>query len=98
MTAKATDQGLLIPKEFLGGEVEFEIQQEARRIVVTPLTVKSNVKWPELTAEEIANDPIWDLGKDPIDDDVTDASVNLDHYLADDASGQPSSTRDSSSR
>ncbi|ACB52199.1 hypothetical protein cce_2851 [Crocosphaera subtropica ATCC 51142] len=27
------------------------------------------------------NDPIWDLGKHPVEDTITDASVNLDDYL-----------------
>lgn len=27
------------------------------------------------------NDPIWDLGKAPVTDKITDGSVNLDHYL-----------------
>lgn len=27
------------------------------------------------------NDPIWDLGKHPVEDTIADASVNLDGYL-----------------
>ena len=29
----------------------------------------------------VAEDPIFQLGKDPVDDEVTDASVNHDRYL-----------------
>lgn len=76
MTAKISEAGLLIPKELLGSSTEFEIRREGRSLVVEPLE-------PEvpLTDEEIANDPIWDLGKNPADIDVTDGSVNHDRYF-----------------
>ena len=66
MRTEVTDQGLLIPKRFLEGIKEVEIRKENGVIVIVPLP---------------ANDPILHLGQDPIDDDVTDASVEHDRYI-----------------
>lgn len=66
MRTEVTDQGLLIPKRFLEGINEVEIRKENGVIVIVPLPL---------------DDPILQLGKDPIDDDVTDASVEHDRYL-----------------
>ncbi|PYT09943.1 MAG: hypothetical protein DMF60_01540 [Acidobacteria bacterium] len=66
MRTEVTDQGLLIPKRFLEGIKEVEIRKENGLILVVPLP---------------ANDPILQLGQDPIDDDVTDASVAHDRYI-----------------
>ncbi len=66
MRTEVTDQGLLIPKRFLEGINEVEIRKENGVIVIVPLTMA---------------DPILQLGKDPIDDDVTDSSVKHDQYI-----------------
>ena len=66
MRTDVTDQGLLIPKRFLEGINEVEIRKENGVIVIVPLPI---------------DDPILQLGKDPIDDDVTDASVEHDRYI-----------------
>lgn len=66
MRTEVTDQGLLIPKRFLEGIKEVEIRKENGLILIVPLP---------------ANDPIFQLGQDPIDDDVTDASVEHDRYI-----------------
>jgi hypothetical protein len=66
MRTEVTDQGLLIPKRFLEGIKEVEIRKENGLILIVPLP---------------ANDPILQLGQDPIDDDVTDASVEHDRYI-----------------
>lgn len=66
MVAKVTNEGLLIPKELLGSAEEVQIVEEPGRIVV--------ILEPD-------NDPIWNLGKDPIQLDITDASVNHDKYI-----------------
>lgn len=66
MRTEVTDQGLLIPKEFLAGIKEVEIRKENGMILIVPLPL---------------NDPILQLGQDPIDDDVTDASVDHDRYI-----------------
>jgi len=68
MVAKVTNEGLLIPKELLGSAEQVQIIEEPGRIVV--------ILEPE-------NDPIWNLGKNPIKLGITDASVNLDKYLYD---------------
>ncbi|MBI1748654.1 MAG: hypothetical protein HYR55_19015 [Acidobacteria bacterium] len=66
MRTEVTDQGLLIPKQFLEGVKEVEIRKEKNMIIVIPLP---------------SEDPILQLGKQPIIDDVTDASVNHDRYI-----------------
>jgi len=62
----ATEQGLLIPKEMLGKEQEFEIIQEQEKIIITSIKTESS---------------IWDLGSNPVECDVKDGAVNHDHYL-----------------
>jgi hypothetical protein len=66
MRTDVTDEGLLIPKRLLEGINEVEIRKENGVIVIVPLTM---------------DDPILQLGKDPIDDDVTNASVEHDRYI-----------------
>jgi len=66
MRTAVTDQGVLIPKQLLEGIQEVEIRKENNLILVIPLP-------PE--------DPILQLGRQPITDEVTDASVNHDRYL-----------------
>ena len=62
----ATEQGLLIPKEMLGKEQEFEIIQEQEKIIITSIKKESS---------------IWDLGSNPVECDLKDGEVNHDHYL-----------------
>jgi hypothetical protein len=66
MRTEVTEQGLLIPKRFLEGIKEVEIRKENGMILIVPLP---------------PNDPILQLGQDPIDEDVTDASVEHDRYI-----------------
>jgi len=66
MKTEVTDQGLVIPKRFLEGIKEVEIRKENGNILIVPIPPK---------------DPILQLGQDPIDDDVTDASVEHDRYI-----------------
>jgi hypothetical protein len=66
MVAKVTNDGVLIPKELLGSADEVQIIEEPGRLVV--------ILEPD-------NDPIWNLGKNPITLDVTDASANHDKYI-----------------
>lgn len=68
MKLSATDQGLLIPKEMLGDNQEFEIIQEAEKLIITGIKKQSS---------------IWDLGSNPVDCDVTDGAINHDRYLYD---------------
>ena len=66
MRAKVTEQGVLIPREWLEGIDEVELRQEENVIVVVPVTM---------------DDPIFELGLHPVTVDVDDASVNHDRYL-----------------
>ena len=68
MRTEVTDQGLLIPKTLLEGISEVEIRKENGVILIVPLP---------------REDPILLLGTDPIDDDVTDASLQHDRYIYD---------------
>ncbi|NJO43691.1 MAG: hypothetical protein HC769_34640 [Cyanobacteria bacterium CRU_2_1] len=66
MKVTVTEQGVLIPKSLLEGIQEVEIRKQNGAIVIVPI---------------VQEDPIFQLGKDPIYDSVTDASVNHDLYL-----------------
>ncbi len=68
MRVKVTKRGLLIPKDMLAGSEEVEIRKEDHRIVIA------------LLGEP---DPIFDLGKNPVELGVPDASEHHDHYLYD---------------
>ncbi|MEH2266239.1 hypothetical protein [Nostoc sp.] len=62
----ATEKGLLIPKELLGENQEFEIIQENGKIIITSIKKTSS---------------IWDLGSNPVECDVKDGAINHDRYL-----------------
>jgi hypothetical protein len=66
MKLTATEQGLLIPKELLGGNEEFEIIQEQEKIII-------------ISIKKISS--IWDLGSNPVECDVKDGAINHDYYL-----------------
>jgi hypothetical protein len=68
MRTKVSEHGVLIPKTWLEGIDEVEIRKEQNVIVVVPV---------------MADDPIHELGRQPITIDVDDASVNHDHYIYD---------------
>lgn len=68
MRTKVTDHGVLIPKGWFEGIDEVEIQKTQNMIIVVPVQ---------------AEDPILDLGKQPIVLDVEDASLHHDRYLYD---------------
>ena len=61
-----TAQGVLIPRQLLEGIEEVTIKKEDGVIVIVPT---------------VQNDPLWNLGKDPIECDVSDASEQHDKYL-----------------
>ena len=65
MKAKVTKRGLVIPKEMLAGVDEVEIRKEDQRIVISP----------------IVGDPIFNLGKNPVECGISDASENHDSYI-----------------
>ena len=66
MKAKVTNEGLVIPKKYLEGIDEVEIKKENGFIIVIPVT---------------DGDPIFGLGKNPVDCGVADASEQHDKYL-----------------
>jgi hypothetical protein len=66
MRTKVTEDGVLIPKMWLEGIDEVDIQQTQNMIIVVPVPVE---------------DPILNLGKQPILLNVEDASLNHDQYL-----------------
>ena len=68
MRTKVTENGVLIPKMWLEGIDEVEIQKTQDMIIVVPVQ---------------AEDPILNLGKQPIILDMEDASLNHDRYLYD---------------
>ena len=65
MKTKVTEQGVLIPKKFFKGIEEVEIRKENGLVVVEPIT----------------DDPILQLGRRPVADDLEDASENHDQYI-----------------
>ncbi len=68
MITEVTEVGLLIPKTFLIGIRRVEIRRENDLILIVPIA---------------DNDPIWELGHEPIeDDDMIDASTNHDFYMS----------------
>jgi len=66
MKLTATEQGLLIPKELLGENQEFEIIQEEGKLIIISIKKTSS---------------IWDLGSNPVECDVKDGAINHDYYL-----------------
>ncbi len=66
MKARVTEEGVLVPKEMLEGMDEVEIHRENGMVVIVPVR---------------AYDPIFDISKNPMNNSITDASVNHDRYL-----------------
>ncbi|MBM3227162.1 MAG: hypothetical protein FJZ47_25630 [Candidatus Tectomicrobia bacterium] len=66
MRTKVTENGVLIPKAWLPGIDEVDIQHTPDMILVVPVQ---------------AHDPILNLGTPPIVLDVEDASSHHDQYL-----------------
>ncbi len=66
MKANVTDQGLIIPKEWLSGINRVEVHKENNMITIVPAS---------------ENDPILHLGSNPVSCGITDASDNPDKYL-----------------
>lgn len=67
MKLKVTDSGVVIPRDMLPDVEEVDVRMEGTLVVVTPL--------------RDANDPIWEMGNDPVDCGLPDASENHDRYL-----------------
>lgn len=65
LKTKVTEQGVILPKKFFRGIKEVEVQRKKNAILVVP----------------IEDDPIFQLGSNPIAEEIKDASVNHDIYL-----------------
>jgi hypothetical protein len=65
MKTKVTEQGVLVLRKYFKGVEEVEIRKEKDLVVVVPIT----------------DDPILQLGKRPVSDDVEDAAENHDQYI-----------------
>lgn len=66
MKARVTEEGVVIPKEFLKGVEEVEIRQQGEVVLVLP-------KGKE--------DALLRFGRNPVACNAPDASENLDEYL-----------------
>jgi virulence-associated protein VagC len=66
MKTRVTEQGIIIPRDMLEGLDEVEIRKQDGMIIIVPAGT---------------DNPIFNIGKNPIDADVTDASVNHDYYV-----------------
>ncbi|HLA95033.1 MAG TPA: hypothetical protein VK612_04875 [Pyrinomonadaceae bacterium] len=66
MRTRVTENGITIPRSMLEGIDEVEIKQQGNRIVIEPV---------------LDEDPIFRIGRNPVDGGVSDASVNLDKYI-----------------
>jgi virulence-associated protein VagC len=67
MKLKVTDSGVVIPRDMLPDVDEVDVRMEGGLVVLTPL--------------RDANDPIWEMGNDPVTVGLPDASENHDRYL-----------------
>lgn len=74
MNIKVTSRGVTIPRRLLGEATEVEVRREEGRIIVVPVAEKADLK----------DEPLYELGSDPEEFGITDASVNHDKYLHED--------------
>ncbi len=70
LRAKVTEDGVVVPKEMLGAAEEVEIACESGHVVLVPVEAEKPLS-------------IWDLGKDPVEDVVSDGSANHDYHIYD---------------
>ncbi len=82
-----TDQGVVIPKQWLGTATEVEVRRENGHIVVEAVAPSGAEPTKAKPSGYDPNDPIWSWGRDPIDIGITDGSVNLDKYVYGDPHG-----------
>jgi len=67
MKVKVNNEGVIIPKTYLEGVEEVEVKKENGLILVIPIT---------------EDDPILELGKNPVTCGLSDASEHHDKYLS----------------
>jgi virulence-associated protein VagC len=66
MKAKVTEHGVLIPRDLLGDSQEVEIHREGTRVIIS------------LNLED---DPVFGLGKEPVECGLPEASERHDSYI-----------------
>lgn len=66
MKAMVAGKGLLIPKKFLRGVREVKIRKDDNCITIVPVSV---------------DDPIFQLGKRPVECNIRDAAEKHDYYI-----------------
>jgi hypothetical protein len=66
MKVKITEKGALIPRKLLKGIKEVEVHRQNGFIIVMPVG---------------AEDPIFNIGKNPVKLGIKDGSVNHDKYI-----------------
>lgn len=71
-----TDAGVVIPKVWFGEAKEVELRAVKGEIVIVPV-VPGRPPIEPYGPE----DSIWNIGKNPVDDEITDGSVNHDKYI-----------------
>lgn len=81
MRMRVTTEGLRIPQSFLRDLAEVDIRWRDGGIVIMPVTATAATAAEDTYPIIPDDDPIYDLGKDPIDMGITDASVNFDKYI-----------------
>lgn len=88
MKSKVTEHGVTIPKSLLPDVDEVDIRKRNGMVEVVPIDTDDPVRQlgrsPKRKGEgigEIDPFPLIELTRNPIDLDITDASVNLDKYI-----------------
>ncbi len=88
MKIKVTDQGVTIPKSLLPDVREVDIRKRNGVIEVTPVDENGHFPLSELGRKFDPNrkgipedDPLWQLGRNPVRAGITDGSVNHDKYI-----------------
>ena len=67
MKLKLTEAGVVVPRDLFPDVEEVEARVKGGVVVLTPI--------------QAANDPIWEMGNDPVACRLPDGSENHDRYL-----------------
>jgi hypothetical protein len=62
-------------------EEEKSLAEVIRESVIQYLTADESTARQMTDAKHVESDPLWLIGTDPVESDVTDASINHDRYL-----------------
>jgi len=78
MNTKVTEQGILIPKHWLKHVDEVEIRKENGIILIIPIESQAEQTNKQTDTHP---DPIFNLGQNPVEDELVDISTNPDKYI-----------------